>query len=70
MSNTVVAELVTVAITGEPIWGEIEEILNRRTEDGVLFVDVRLTDGTVHEEVDAAVDIEVHARPDAALAAA
>ena len=66
MSNTVVAELVTVAITGEPIWGEIEEILNRRTEDGVLFVDVRLTDGTVHEEV----DIEVHARPGAALAAA
>lgn len=69
MSNTVVAELITVAISGEPIWGEIDEILNQKTEDGALFVDVRLTDGTVHENVNAAVDIEVSARPDAALAA-
>jgi len=59
MSNTPVAEHITVTITGTPVCTEIAEILDYRTDFfGGRDVDVRLVDGTVARHVDA-LDIEV-----------
>ncbi len=70
MSNTAVAELITVTITGTPVRAEIAEILGYRTDFfGGRVADVRLTDGTVARHVDT-LDIEVSAAARGALAAA
>lgn len=52
MSNNVVAELVTVTITGDPIRTEIVEILDYRSGDDRASADVRLIDGTIFEDAD------------------
>ena len=65
MSNTVVAEL---ACPDE--FGQIAEILDfQGDEDGSLRVDVRLTDGSLVEYVDA-LDVTVHGPARPRLAAA
>ncbi|MGW5301647.1 hypothetical protein ACWEQV_25760 [Rhodococcus aetherivorans] len=70
MSNTPVAELITVSITGTPVRAEIAEILDYRTDFfGGRGVDVRLVDGTVARHVDA-LDIEVGVAARTARAAA
>lgn len=70
MTNTAVAELITVTITGTPVRAEIVEILGYRTDFfGGRVADVRLTDGTVLRHVDL-LDIEVSAAARGALAAA
>jgi hypothetical protein len=61
MSNTAVAELITVTITGTPVRAEIAEIHEYRTDFfGGRVADVRLADGTVTRHVDT-LDIEVSA---------
>ena len=70
MSNTAVAELVTVTITGTPVRAEIVEIVEYRTDFfGGRVADVRLADGTVTRHVDT-LDIEVSAAARGVLAAA
>lgn len=70
MSNTPVAELITVTITGTPVRTEVAEILNYRTDFlGGRVADVRLADGTIARHVDA-LDIEVGVATRAARAAA
>ncbi|WP_420753503.1 hypothetical protein [Rhodococcus sp. O3] len=69
MSNTTVAELVTLTISGIPVRAVIAEILNFRTNDSGRFADVRLTDGTVVEHADT-LDIELTAAARDAIAAA
>ncbi|MGV9748091.1 hypothetical protein ACWDTG_24775 [Rhodococcus zopfii] len=53
MSNTAVAELVTVTVAGAPVRAEITEIITFHTSEDGRFVDVRLADGTVVEHADA-----------------
>ena len=69
MSNTTVAELVTVTVAGMPVRAEITEIIRFHTSEDGRFADVRLADGTVVERADT-LDIELTAAARGVIAAA
>lgn len=50
MSNATVAELITVSITGEPVRGEVIDVVDIAADrSGELFLDVVLRGGRVVE---------------------
>lgn len=69
MSNTTVAELVTVTVAGMPVRAAITEIIKFHTNADGRFADVRLADGTVVERADT-LDIELTAAARGVIAAA
>lgn len=66
MLNLAAAELVTTSITGEPIHGEVVEIIDFTTDRDGMSVDVRLADGRVFEDMDA---LDINPRLNRQLAA-
>jgi len=60
MSNIVIAELVTISVTGEQVRAGIAEITDHYVDEGGRFADLRLADGARVERADV-LDIEVSA---------